>query len=512
MKNKGFWLAAFVYILFTPLCLMAQTARPMRMEFTCPEDQKPFELINVGQQGCILFFKTEITGVKDQYKWNFSLYDANLRLVWTKDFNLPEAFDFKLSQKEDQEVFFLFQNSGRKGNNDELHILAIGLQHGEIRDNSLLMPAKSNTVAFLMMKGTAVIALNTHDDKGQVIIKDLTSGASSSFVVETDNKTFLKELIPDSTNKTFSLNYLYFPEKKHTVFCIKTYNPEGKEIVKYNLDPYEAGKSINNGKLIRLDSNRVMIMGDYSNDHTKSMDDLEKQNVESTGLYSAVFYKGQLVRINYKNFLDFKHFFNKIRGNQAIYEVEGKPKNKEVSSNYRLILHDVIQHDKEYILITEAYYPEYHTVTNWTYDYYGRMVPNYYSVFDGYRYNNSFVTGFDSTGVLLWDNSFEINNILTLSIQTRINVLFDDQEIVLAYCSDGKIVSKVLNREETISQSESVDLEQLDNRDRLIDDHDSNMSYWYRNIMLCHGYQKIKNTSRSDSRRNVFYISKIAYR
>ena len=131
-----------------------------------------------------------------------------------------------------------------------------------------------------------------------------------------------------------------------------------------------------------------------------------------------------------------------------------KKQGKDLRLQYRLLVHDIIQRNGQYIMIAEAYYPEYRNNNN----YYGSPMmggfgmgggfgigfgspwgyspySNYrsYPVFDGYVYPHAVIAGFDMQGNLLWDNSFEINDVKTFVLKEKVKVSIKESAIKTKY-------------------------------------------------------------------------------
>ncbi len=187
-------------------------------------------------------------------------------------------------------------------------------------------------------------------------------------------------------------------------------------------------------------------------------------------------------------------------------------KGKDFSINYKLLVHDIIKQDDQYIFGAEAYFPEYHTVSYMTYDYYGRPVPQYYSVFDGYRYTNALIASFDMNGDILWSNIFDMYKIISFSLKKRVNYFFDDNDIVLSYSEDGQIVSKVINGTQVVGEVDYTEIATSNSNDDINSDKRSEMERWYDNYFIIYGYQSIKNNYLSGKKnRTVYYVNKIAF-
>ncbi len=501
-----------LFLLFPWIHGYTQNKSPMRIEIPCEDNTRPFELIPMGTEGLILFYRTNTAAAKDQTVWEFSSHTLNLKQNWIKGLEISSDFEYKYYVRTQNAVVILFQNTASKAKGDQLLFVKVNLADQTVKGYKEVLPAKASLRRFLLLDTLAVVGYNSPDKQAGFFIKALPDGAAKHIFPEAGEKSWLDDLGLDSITKQINCLYEYFPERKRSVFRIRRYDLAGNLRDSLpDLDFSANGQSVNSVIIKEISQGNILLLGSYSNQAEKTFNEASERVEESTGFFSCRITDRKITASNFYNFLSFKHFFNKIRGNQAIYE-GGIKKNKETSSDYRLIFHPIMEKNGEFLLISEAYYPEYHTVTNWTYDYYGHMVPNYYTVFDGYRYNNTLVAGFDSLGALKWDNSFEINNIITFRLRHRINILLDREDMVMAYNYNGKIGSKILNKGDVSGNIDYNDLSLLHNSDRLISDDESNMEYWYDNYLLAYGYQEIKNSTRTPSRRYVFYINKIAYR
>lgn len=503
----------FTILFLTGLVAFCQnTAKPLRIEYTVAEDNQPYKVIPLEKNGLLLFYRAAAVNEKKENRWILGLFDINLKQTWTREFPLPEEYEYKFSHAYTDTLFIGFQDSGKKGSGKKAAIVVVDTKSGMLKMDEETLPDKNLLVNGELMNGYIVLGLNDKNDKTTILIRNIAGTFRSSISIESAGKTYLEEINPLPDGKGFTLVYEDFKARKESVFQLRTYDFKGNEISSLNLDLQADESSINTIKTVLLDSGRMLVLGAYSNQKNKTFTETENRIEESTGFFGGVINNNMLKSHTLYNFLEFKNFFNRLRGNVSIYEGKNLKKDKEISSDYRILLHDIIKHQNEFILVGEAYYPEYHTITNWTYDYYGHMIPNYYTVFDGYRYNNAFICGFDSTGKMLWENSMEINNLLTMSLKERVNLLFDNQEIIVSYLTEGKVASKVINRDQTIDGIEYSPVENIDTHDKVTDNNEGVLVHWYNNFMLAYGYQDIKNVTRPDSRRSVFYINKIVFK
>ncbi|HRY32874.1 MAG TPA: hypothetical protein P5531_07890 [Bacteroidales bacterium] len=490
----------------------AQADPPLRLEFPVYDDSQPYQVISCGNKGVLLFYPVRKEPENKTTYWTFKLFDQNLREVYTREFPLGEEYEFVFRRSGSDTLLLGFQDSGKKGSQKKITTLLLEINQGVIRSFEAVLAEKGNLVDGCLLPDGILLSYKTKDDISGILINTFGEPSARELIPEPGVKTFIHSIIPSEQRGEFTIVFETFTSKKHSVFKLARYNINGTEIHKTAIDIGNPQYLLNELVPVPLGEKQILLLGAYSNQASRTFTETENKAGESTGFFSSLMEGQQLKEARFYNFLDFKNFFNKMRGNQAIFDSRNIRKDQELSSDYRLLIHDVIRKDQEFILVAEAYYPEYHTVTNWTYDYYGHMVPHYYTVFDGYRYNNVFICAFDTSGRMLWDNSMEISNILTMSLKKRINLIFDEKEIILAYLTDGKIGSKVISRDQTLDGIEYVSIELPDSFDRVVSNKEGNLTRWYDNYLLAYGYQEIKNVRRNDGKREVFYLNKIVFK
>ena len=136
--------------------------------------------------------------------------------------------------------------------------------------------------------------------------------------------------------------------------------------------------------------------------------------------------------------------------------------------------------------------------------------------FAGYRYTHAVVIGFDKNGNRLWDNSFEIEDVLTYTLDQYVHADVIDNKVILLYLYNNEIRTKIISGSE-VFEGKSYDEVKM----KFADDNISKNNYsnigglekWYSHNFFAYGVQKIKNLRDSGVKlnRRVFYINKINY-
>jgi hypothetical protein len=179
--------------------------------------------------------------------------------------------------------------------------------------------------------------------------------------------------------------------------------------------------------------------------------------------------------------------------------------------NYELLVHDPELHDSTLVIMMEAFYPEFRTVSDIAYDYWGRPVTHTYTVFEGYRFFNSILTGFNLNGELAWDNSLEINISPGNRLDKKAAYFFDGKPAILFYNDGSKISYRICLENAELEPFTRLDLKTSEAGDKITAIGQNRLIHWYDYYFLAYGYHTIRNNLLTQkNERTVFYINKIS--
>ena len=170
-------------------------------------------------------------------------------------------------------------------------------------------------------------------------------------------------------------------------------------------------------------------------------------------------------------------------------------------------------------MLGEAFIPQYRSISSMT-------GPSMYSpmsfapgptsrpdmVFDGYAYTHAIVIGFSRTGKLLWDNSFEINDVKSFSLEQFVKIQPATTHVNLLYLFHSTIRTKIIKDSEVLEGKTSEDIKTEFESDKVQKtDALSRLDYWYPGYFYACGIQLIRNSQLNGPppARRVFYINKI---
>lgn len=481
--------------------------QPKRIEFEVGTKDEDFIIISAKENGLLVVKQTR-NRTQTGFIWELYRVDSLLNVVWDKALSVDYGAVFLGYDYSDEGFFLLFGKSQYKlddlivyqadlsGNELFSYNLSLSLplelSHFEVVSNTLIFGGYSN------MK--PVISVIDLDDPRPIVMPGIYNNNSSIIDVRTDKKT-----------NNFTVVMSESGQNKQVTVSLKTFTEKG-EMVHTETIETEYEKSLLDGVSTSFDNGTQYVAGTYS----------KRKSEFSRGLYLAKLNLGMQEFIKYHDYADLENFFSYMRAKREERVKEKierkKVKGQKVKFNYRLLINDIIERENEYILIGEAYYPKYSNYGSSNF-YASNSFPSNDGFsnpnFIGYKYTHAVVVGFSKKGELLWDNSFEINDLLSYSLKPNVQISVEDDRIVLLYVYENVIRSKIIQNDE-ILEGKSFDPIELHFKSDEIRNNDKEMEgleKWFDGNFYTFGIQHIKNLKDKDVKlnRRVFYINKVQY-
>jgi hypothetical protein len=525
--------------------IQAQNDRPLRVEIEDESNADMHRIVPFGEKG-VIFFYAVLENKKDQkYKWAFTLYDVNFQKKWRKD--VPTDLAFKLASfKSDSNYLYLYlEKKYKSSSTNEFEIIKLDVNTSETKVVEAVNPDNSTITSFEVVDDIAMLGGRKNPTTGQsvgqiffsitlvplfsgltllkyqpsLIMVDLKTSKVKSLSEPIKGQGYVEsiEMFPDKGKSFVSVKN--FVQRKTNRIYIDQYSFAGVKSATIELKSDDPDRKLSSVNMLPINDNEYFIIGTYNNKvRGKAANPAHSGFSESSnGIYLSKIVNNVQTYTKFLNFAKFKSFFSSLDDKKADkMKMQAKKKEArggEMTYDYSLIVHDIIVRDSNYIMLAELYYPQYRTEVYTSYDAYGQPYTTTYTIFEGYRYSSAIIACFDKDGNLKWDNSFEIWNILTFNLGEKVKVLFDGDDVILAYSNEGKIASKVISGDKVVEGNDFTDIQTNYSNDKLLDDYNSDMDYWYGSYFITYGYQKIQNQGlKEKSKRNVFYFNKIAFK
>ncbi len=486
-----------------------QITQPERFEVE--SEGTNFEVISAQSNGLFLV-NTVFEALKKEYSWQVFKLDTTFNVQWNRTYIVPQNQELLDKYYKDGKLYFLFRKNDVKNRN--LELISFDQQTGQAESFVIRNYIPFIYFDFKIHNNSAVVA-GYYNFRPIVILYNLQEGIPIVLPGLFEDRSELAQINTNS-NATFDILMTGRNILKQTTLFLYTYSYEGLLVKKTDLKP-EPKKELLFGRSTALKGGRKIIAGVYGR---------SVSNDYSRGVFMADIENGQEQNISYYNYADLKNFFNYMRAKREKRVLERierrKIKQKKLRFNYRLLVHDLIPQGDEYILLGEAFYPKYKNVSG---NYYGAGKIVYSTnngiiqssrVFEGYKYTHAVVLGFDKNGKLQWDNSFEINDVLSQSLEQYVHASISDNKIALLYVFEDFIRSKIISEDQVIEGKELIPVA-LKNEDDVVKEGSTQLiglESWYNNVFYVYGTRQVKNSGIDNIPvgREVFFINKVIYK
>lgn len=497
-STKWWWNSAksivtLLLALVAVLPAQSQVLQTGRYELPLLPQERHIETITAGKNGVFLY--RTYFGQKDDVLQLIKI-DTAFSEEWSGYLHIEKGYIIMGRQSFDGKLYLLLRYHTYAKN--DLILLAIDERNGSYVRYHVpcfipLLPSQFNITNNGALIGgyynrVPVVLFFTFDTRTTKVLPGLFNEAGELAQVKTYNDGTFDVLI---SSKNFS---------RQRTMWIKNYDADGNLLRNLPLDPGD--KHFIFGRAVRGVENTQIVAGVFGTVNAEY----------SKGLFiTALNPDGESVTRLY-HFSELENFFAymKPRREERIKSrIERKlARGKHARFSYRFLVHELIPYQGNYILLGEAFVPQYR---------YPRAA-NYGStparIFDGYLYTHAVVMCFDKTGNLLWDNSFEINDIKTFTLDQFVKIEPFDDKIALIYMYDNTIRTKVIQSDKVV-EGKTIDPIQIFSDTEVVkrdlSDH-GRLEYWYGDSLLACGIQEIAGKPGvGASRRTVFYINKIRF-
>ncbi len=488
---------------------------PVRVEFSARAEV--FELIPCGEQGVLTFYQSIKNVDESLVAWVFIFYDKNLNPLWSKEIPVNKEFAYQDFYLQDEAIWLAFHKTG-KVRRDEYNfsLLKLDILTGDWKNENLFLPPEASLVDFQIRDEIFAGGFNYEKDKALLLIRDLNTKTDTP-VLFTGTPSYIQTLAFDKYSGDIKVALTLYASRKTSTLYVNGYNMRGQLQSSVQLTPPHPTQKLLNANLSFVSRSKTFVLGSY-NTMNGNYAHAEESSMgkEAVGFYIASIEVDEQKFIRFHNLLNLKNITD-IINNEELAELrqaleKEKKKGKKQSLQYPFLMHDLIQQGGNYTLLAEAYYPEYHQVSTMSYDFYGRPMPYYYSVFDGYRYFNAFVVNFDESGNLNWSNGIKIWDKRSMRLQQSVEAWHDTSSLVIFYNHEGSIISKVIEGYRQVGNIEKTRLSTIHGGDVQMASSNGQVRHWYDDYFLAYGYQTLRNNGLGgNSKRQVFYFNKLVF-
>jgi len=527
LKNQRFLYSAvqaIFYILVISYSTYAQVVK--RVELPLQNANAAFQTMPLGEKGVLLISKP------DRGTFNVQKFDTNLDRVWSIDGPVEANLDYVASCYDGQSVFLLFS----KYRSSVYQIIKVNVGPGFVETFTINTIDRFEITDFKTL-GYSVFMAGMVRNEPILTHTNLTTSQTRILPTAIKGTNAIQTVEVDTTHHL--VNVCFAVKKgRQTKIVARSYEESGELYVQASIDP-ENDYSLLSGRLQILNDSARMVIGTYGYRNMQST-----SNAASQGLYITKIVNNEIIFTHYHSFTDFSNFFNYMNERQQ-EKMERKIRKKKESGadlklNYRLLVHDIVPKNDQFLLVAEVFYPEYRYQNQnmmgglgygsmmmggypfgmglynpylWNPMYGGRGLNQ--QVFDGFTYTHAIVASIDQNGKLVWDNSISFDHVRSMDLREKIKVLSEpDGTTQLIYSYNGNIRSKQIQGNQVLEKNRVIENGTNVEGDKVRKTSTDDIDYWFDNFYISWGEQRIINAqgdSQNRGRRNVYYLNKISF-
>ena len=495
-------------IIFSLACLgfifpsIAQITQPQRFEKEIKIDDEYPTIFSLEEKGIMFFRESAENGARGMRKWEFTAIDSTLKSRWTKQYDIDYDQVMLGYAHSGGQASFLFRQG--LSDKDDYFIINIDISSGDTVHHIVKKLIPMELTHFEVVGNTALIG-GIINNRPTLVHYDFRTGKSKVIPGIYRGESKILELKINQENKTFNVLITEKTLDRLLTITLMSFDENGVLLQNTKLDA-EGDKSLIFAASTPFKEDEIMVTGTYSH----------KRSSYSRGVFIARIDPLGNQEIDYYTYADLENFFKYMpakREARVKKRIERKRiQGKKIKLTYRLLVRDVIEKEGNYVMVGEAFYPRYNSGS-----FYNPFGLSSESEFVGYKFTHAIVIGFNSEGEILWDNSFEINDVETYSLDDEVvNIGFENGKVILLYLYDGEIRSKIIDGDEVVDGKITEDIK-LKNENEILKttrDEYGGLEKWYDSYFYAYGIQKIKNKGGEPSalEKEVFFINKIGFK
>ncbi len=471
-----------------------------RLEFEMKPTETQPEIVPVANLGFVIFNPGKEKKKDGLSALKFSFYDTNFELKWEQKVVANKKLDLNYYEFFEGNFYLLYNNPAK----EDLEIVKINPLTSKVT-NYQFYAIKGTKINDFLVSNNQVYIGGAIKNAPLIQQLDLATKKTKTLpsIIEGKSVEVQEVFVNEQTNSINAVISSKFDKNK--IVIVRTFDDNSSnfnDLVIKSDRKYD----FHTAKVTNISPFEKLVMGSFG----------YRKSDNTQGFYIAKFVEEEQRFIKFYSFTELKEFFSFL-GERAQTRVENKAerkkqKGKDLKIQYRLLMHELIKQNDQYVMIGEAYYPVYRNER--FVDYYGyNRYYNYRTVFDGNQFTHAVIAGFTEDGDLLWDNSFKINDIKTKNLKEKVKAYASENNITLFYNLEGEINKLTIHDNKVDTKEETLALA-TEHKNDLVKRADIGAAeYWYDNYFIAWGYQKIKNQGNIDvkKKRNIFYVNKMSF-
>jgi hypothetical protein len=518
-------LSAIGLLSFYTLATMAQVIQPSRFEREQKGGDEQYTIISLKEQGLALIReKDKFNGNKK--KWELLLLDTALNEKKNLEFEIDPRHPLIGYDVEPNHLYLLYRTG--ETNKNSLELINFNVSDGTEVERHEIKSELDFKITHFSKVGSSLALGGYVTNEPAILLYDMVAKNIKIVPGFFQKDTELIDLRVNQ-NKTFNTVMLDRALRSERKLVFKTFDEIGKLLLE-DIIPIEEDRSLQASISSTLIREELVTLGTWG----------DKQGKQSLGFFSLVVDPFNEQKIKYFHFGELNHFLDYLNPKRA-ERIKANTKediqvNRRPSFTSYVIPFKIEEHPQGFLLLAEVYNP----ITNanpyystpygnpyYSNPYYANPFwPGYYPgmrMYRPYSYGSNIknadeiktletvLVSFDAQGKLLWDKSFKLEDIKKRSLEQVSDIYITPSTLFFLYKKESelKIKTIALENDTATESTEKIKLNNQGDEVRHESERDDGLKHWIGNSFYTWGYQTIRNTSKQERLRDVFYINKV---
>ncbi len=506
--------------------LVAQIAQPYRYEQEHKNSDDYFNIISLKEDGLALFRE------RDKFKqsnrlWELILLDSTLREKKKVDLEIKERHKMVGYEIGKTSLYFLFRTGDTNKNDFELIEISFD---GEDRGRYSIKPDLDFRLTHFIKAGDNFIFGGYVSNEAVILLFEPAGGSIRVLPGFFQKDTELVDLRANQ-NGTFNTILMDRSNRGEKKILFRTFDPSGKQLLEDNI-LLDENVTLQTAITSTLEREELIIAGTWGDRNAK----------QSSGFFTLPVNPFADQKISYVDFgkLDnFVNYLNQKRAARIKETAREKPVDGRAPSFSAYVMpFRILENEDGFYLLAEVYNPvssnsfysgnpyyynpyfsPYGYSPYWNGFYYPAMSRMYRPHLYGPNSRSAneiktletVVLLLDENGKVKWDQSFKLDEVRLPGLEQVGDFTVIQDSVYIAYKKESDIFVKSAALSGDGVSENSYKVRTLDEQDviRSEKEFEGGIRHWYGKSFYVWGYQTIRNASRKERVRDVFYINRV---
>lgn len=521
--------AAIVLLLLFSVPVCAQISQPRRYEKIQKGSDDVFSVISLGENGLALF--RDLNKYRNANKlWQLILLDSGLHETKDLELEINERNKFVGYEIASDRLFFLFRTGETTKNDFELlEISYTGSELGRYQ----FKPDLDFKLTHFTRAGSNFIFGGYVNNEPAVVLFELPTTHIRVLPGFFQKDTELVDLRANG-NQTFNTVLIDRGNRENRKLIFRTFDEAGNQLLD-DLVPIESQIFLQTGLTSTLEREDLAILGTWG----------ERNSKQSIGFYFThvdPFNEQQIKYVDFGQLHSFLNYLSPKRAERIKENSKADNKDKRIPNFTAYVMpYRLKEYQDGFLLLAEVYSPvstvnPYYSNPYYYNPYYGggmMFSPFYYPgmgrMYRPYSFNNTrtinevkatqtAVISFDPQGNIKWDVSAALEEIRMPGVDQASDFYLDGDRVMFLYKKESDLRMQIagVGRDQSRDQSEEI-VQKIDTGSpgdniRSERELEGGVRQWFGNTFYVWGYHTVRNATKDDKVRDVFYVNKVVVR